>query len=159
VPKDAWNVLGVITKAFFLAPEADRSAPVFVHPDTTAEYGQYLATALANCRSCHTARNMKTGEYTGSFFAGGLEFRNGDHPETLLRSPNLTPDSASGRLAAWTVEEFISRFRAGQLMPWSPMPWGPYRRMADSDLRALYYFLKTLPATCFACRDDQEKSL
>ena len=39
---------------------------------------------------------------------------------------------------------FIARFRAGELIPETIMPWGPYSRMTDLELTAIYKFLQSL---------------
>jgi len=102
--------------------------------------------AVADCASCHTQRNMKTGEYTGPRFGGGMAFRRAGRPEEVAVSPNLTPDPETGVMAHWDMEAFIRRFRAGSSGRWSPMPWGAFSRMTDDDLAAMYlYFSKLEP--------------
>ncbi len=59
--------------------------------------------------------------------------------------PNLTPDSVTGRIATWTEEQVVARFRGGERLPGSPMPWRA-GRMTDDDLRAIYRYLRTVPA-------------
>lgn len=145
VPPSGYNLLGTITKAWFLAPfGSERPAPAGPPQAPTAEWGGYLANSVATCAACHTARNMKTGEYTGPRFAGGLVFRKADDPGQVLVSPNLTPDSLTGILTGWTQAQFKSRFRRGGLRAWSPMPWGPFSRMTDFDLESLYLYLLSL---------------
>jgi mono/diheme cytochrome c family protein len=63
---------------------------------------------------------------------------------------NLTPDVATG-LGSWTEQMFIDALRQGKhqgagrpLLP--PMPWQMYREMTDDDLRAMFAYLRTLPA-------------
>jgi mono/diheme cytochrome c family protein len=171
-PAHEWNVLGIITKAFFLEPHPGSLVPspsqqvrldsLSRSGEVSVERGAYLATAVANCRACHTARNMKTGEYTSAPFAGGLAFTRKAAPvntggsesrDTVLTSPNLTPYPESGRLTGWSEDLFVARFKAGSILPWSPMPWGLYTRMRDSDMRSIYRYLKQLPAICYACPD------
>ena len=48
--------------------------PEKVIKEPSIEYGRYLAYAVANCRGCHTNRDMKTGEYIGQEYAGGFLF-------------------------------------------------------------------------------------
>ena len=43
-------------------------------------------------------------------------------------------------------DAFVARFRAGRVIPHSPMPWHGFQRMSDDDLRAIYRYLKTVPA-------------
>jgi hypothetical protein len=114
-------------------------------PEPSAGYGEYLATSLGGCGACHTARSLKTGAYLSPFFSGGLQFHSRLQPGRMYVSPNLTPDDATGHITRWSEEDFIKRFRAGLVMPDSPMPWGGFSRMTDTDLRALYRFLHSLP--------------
>lgn len=59
-------------------------------------------------------------------------------------TPNLTPDPETGRMALWNEEVFITRFRAGTVIPGTPIPWGPYSRMTDLELKALFKYLHSL---------------
>ena len=118
--------------------------PAHVEPEISAKYGDYVANTLAGCPACHTARNLKTGEYLSPFFSGGLAFRAHQHPGYMYVSPNLTPDPETGRLAGWTEDAFVQRFRAGLLLADSPMPWANLTHMTDTDLRALYRYLRSL---------------
>lgn len=146
VPASSYNPLGVITKAWFLQPFAPPSeAPPEEQPrEPSVAWGAYLANEVATCAACHTARNMKTGEFTGPPFAGGLVLRNAVDANQVTVSPNLTPDSATGIITKWSREVFVARMRAGNLRPWSPMPWGPFGRMSDLDLESLYLYLRSL---------------
>jgi len=40
-----------------------------------------------------------------------------------------------------------SRFHAGRMRAGSPMPWEEFGTMNDRDVRALYQYLQTLPAS------------
>ncbi len=145
-PSAEINFYGKLTLAYFLRPYAP-SGPIVEHvePAASSAYGGYIANTLAGCRTCHTARNLKTGAYLGPFFAGGLPFRSRLHPGQVYVSPNLTPDAATGRIAAWTEEDFVRRFQLGLVIPDSPMPWGSFKRMSGTDLRALYRHFASLP--------------
>lgn len=145
VPQSRYNPLGWITLAWFLEPfPPGEPGPEGPPPEPTAAWGGYLAKSVATCAACHTARNMKTGDFTGPPFAGGLVFSKAGDPGQVLVSPNLTPDPRTGIMAGWTREQFIARFRAGPLRPWSPMPWAPFSRMTDLDLESLYLYLRGL---------------
>lgn len=136
VPKNRLNLLGNIVKAFLVKPAGpDGEVPTSVVRDTTSAYGKYLAISVAECNGCHTARNI-AGEYTGEPFAGG------GNVEGFV-TPNLTPDP-SGRIFNWSQQNFIDRFRAGRLVPKSPMPWNSFQRMTDDELKAIYQFLRTV---------------
>ncbi len=64
---------------------------------------------------------------------------------------NLTPDSATG-IAEWTEAAFIQTLRTGKhqgqpngrdVLP--PMPWQNLQLAPESDLKALWAYLRTLP--------------
>jgi mono/diheme cytochrome c family protein len=116
-----------------------------IEKGVTIEYGKYLAYAVANCRGCHTERNMETGEYIGEEYAGGLQFGpdNLTAGETYV-TPNLTSDTETGLIANWTEEEFVTRMKGGRIYETSPMPWGAFAQMEDDDLKAIYMYLKSI---------------
>ena len=145
VPKHDFNLLGQIVKAFLLKPAGPQGeVPTAVKRDTSAAYGKYLANSVANCRGCHTNRDLMTGAFIGEDYAGGLKFDlQTDSGVYSLTTPNLTPDP-TGRIKGWTKEQFIARFRMGTRIPQSHMPWGPFSRMSDDELSAIYNFLQTV---------------
>jgi mono/diheme cytochrome c family protein len=147
VPRHEWNVLGRVMRAFVGAPQGP-SQPVreSVPAIVTAPYGEYLTHSVANCFGCHTQRNLRTGEWTGRPFAGGMPFESDRNPGHTFVSANLTPDPATGRITAWSEDAFVARFRAGAQYADSPMPWTAFGRMTDDDLRAIYRYLRSVPA-------------
>lgn len=67
-------------------------------------------------------------------------------------SANLTPDKATG-IGNWTEEQFFMAIREGKyhglkegrtLLP--PMPWPNFAKFTDDELRAIFTYLKTIPA-------------
>ena len=61
---------------------------------------------------------------------------------------NLTPDNDTG-IGKWTADQFIKTIRTGKhlgvgrpILP--PMPWPSYAMLNDTDLRALFAYLKSL---------------
>jgi len=145
VPDHSYNLLGKVIKAFMIKPVGpDGEVQKTVMPDSTAAYGKYLAMYVANCRGCHTDRDLKTGKFVGPFFAGGFEMESPVDKNYVFHTPNLTPDKKTGHIQSWTEAMFLERFRKGKVYPQSPMPWGPFGRMSDMEIKALYRFLQTV---------------
>lgn len=123
--------------------EPDRADPV--------AYGGYLA-AIGGCIECHTPW-IQGRRHEDELMAGGNRFRT--HGWTV-RAPNLTPDPATG--LGGDVEQFVARFRAyrdladGRVPPIparranTVMPWLAFSRLEDADLRAIWAWLRSLPA-------------
>ena len=70
-------------------------------------------------------------------------------PAGTVFTKNLTPDKETG-LGDWTVEEFIATMKTGRergkgrpVMP--PMPVQNLKALSDSDIRALFAYLQSLP--------------
>lgn len=132
-----------------LKPEGPKSTPpVSVSQDSTAEYGAYIANSVANCVGCHTNRDLKTGEFIGEPFAGGFEMEAESFAVTQkgfkFVTPNLTPERMTGIMSEWEEKDFIDRFRVGRVNDGSPMPWEAFSRIDDSELKAIYRYLKSL---------------
>lgn len=93
-----------------------------------------------------------TYEAIGPEYAGGMEFEPipefhlavGEDPELWMRTPNITPHPTSAFSKFKTLEEWMARFRKGRQIKISPMHWGPFSRMSDEDLEALYLYLNSL---------------
>lgn len=121
-------------------------------PDTTdlVAYGRYL-TNVAACTDCHTKQEQGK-PVAGMDFAGGFNFPlpNGDQ----CVSANITPDVETG-IGGWSEQAFIRRFKMYAAPDFKPhatpkgnynsvMPWTMYAGMTETDLRAIYHYLKTL---------------
>jgi mono/diheme cytochrome c family protein len=146
VPKKDLNFLGKGVSAFLIKPVGPGGEPVkSIKPDTTIEYGKYLANNVANCRGCHTNRDLMTGDFIGPDYAGGMHFTDDPGLKGEYWTPNLTFDKSTGIIADWTEQTFIERFKKGRVYPTSPMPWGPFKNFSETDLKALYRYLKSVP--------------
>jgi len=119
-------------------------------PSDQLAYGKYLVTA-ASCGECHTP--VDKGQVIPEFaFSGGREFK---LPSGTLTSANLTPDMETG-LGKWSQEQFIARFamfrdsanmhkKVDFMKEFNTiMPWTMYAGMTDSDLAAIYQYLRTV---------------
>ena len=140
---------------------------------SAVERGTYLVT-VAGCHDCHTPLKMGAngpepdmalqlsghpaalkaaeapplpqpwvwaGTGTNTAFAG---------PWGISYAINLTPDEETG-IGLWSEQVFVNALKTGrhmgvgrQVMP--PMPWPWYAKMTDEDLKAIYAYLRTVPA-------------
>lgn len=118
-------------------------------PSDTVAYGAYLVNA-SGCVDCHSKTDQGK-VIPGSEFGGGMEFR---QPGGILHSPNITFDRATG-IGSWSKKYFIQRFRQyadSNYRPIpinpqdinTPMPWTMYAGMNETDLGAIYEYLKTI---------------
>ncbi|MFD0792236.1 c-type cytochrome [Mucilaginibacter litoreus] len=115
----------------------------------TLKYGAYLVQTAA-CRDCHTKAD-KGKPIPGMELAGGNEYNLGEMG--VLQSANITPDITG--IKSWSKEQFIARFKqfdssrakatpvkTGEFQ--TIMPWWRYSGMSESDLSAIYTYLRTV---------------
>jgi mono/diheme cytochrome c family protein len=142
VPSHDFTMIGKLLMRFKIKPIITNEYKQYLaaKPDTTAEYGKYLAYSVTNCNGCHTQRGP-TGDFVDAPFAGGQKK---ELETATFVVPNLTPDAQTGRIYHWSQQTFINRFRAGKVYKEEFMPWDAYRHMSDTDLKAIYNFLQTL---------------
>jgi mono/diheme cytochrome c family protein len=148
VPPHHFTLLGKVVKATMLSkPVGPAVTPLAQAPHgVSVETGHYLVESVALCWSCHTERSMVTGKFVGPRFAGGKGIKESDDPTRAWSPPNITSDPETGRLGKMSEDQFVARFRQGRVVPGSPMPWQAFARMNEEDLRAIYRYLKTVPA-------------
>lgn len=155
VPTNNWTFMGKAVRMIassFQPIENPKPYPKAPPMEATIERGEYLSRYVANCVGCHTNRDPMTFEAIGPEYGGGMEFEPypelhlmlGEDPELWLRTPNITPSPNSALSKFKNVEEWKERFRKGRQIKISPMHWGPFSRMSDEDLEALYLYLTSL---------------
>src|SRR5574341_247760 len=112
-----------------------------------AKRGQYLAKA-GGCIACHTEARKDAAPY-----AGGRALKT---PFGTFFGPNITPHPQAG-IGRWTEADFIRAMRHGRrpdganYLPAFPYP--SFTKIADSDLRDLWAYLRTLPPSSRASRE------
>lgn len=146
IPPHEFNVVGKMILAYVLKPVGPKTEPPKVSParEATVERGAYLANNVASCAGCHTKRNPLDGSFVAAKFSGGMAMGVDGKPDMMLVTPNLTPDPKTGRIAAWTEEQFVGRFGVGMGVQGTHMPWRQFQSMAPEDVRAIYRYLRTL---------------
>ncbi|RYY81749.1 MAG: c-type cytochrome, partial [Chitinophagaceae bacterium] len=120
-------------------------------PDSTnaVAWGRYIAVAQLECFSCHSrdfARNdYFNPEKSPGFFGGGNEMYTPDGKKIVSR--NITMDLETG-IGKWSEEDFIQAVKYGKLPHGQDAlrePMQPYSQLTDSELRAIWAYLKTVP--------------
>lgn len=72
-------------------------------------------------------------------------------PFGIVYTANLTPDKDTG-LGAWTEDMFLRAVRTGRHMGGNgrpilpPMPWPNLAQQSDADLKAIFAYLRSIPA-------------
>jgi mono/diheme cytochrome c family protein len=135
------RVLFVAGQINGLAAESiDHNAPVMPAPPAgaTKEYGHYLAR-IGGCADCH-GPNLSGGPIPGA------------PPDAPLAS-NITP---GGEISAWSEVDFFKTMRtginpAGKHLD-SFMPYKYIGKLSDDELKAIYVYLKSVPAAAMGAR-------
>jgi hypothetical protein len=167
----SWTVASVVIGLALLA-SLGQAAPRASEPNAAAKRGQYLVSMIG-CNDCHTPWKMgpkgpepdmtkmlsghpeglkmppppkPVGPWTASIAAPFTAFAG---PWGISYCPNLTPDQNTG-IGIWTEDLFVKAIKTGkhfgtsrEILP--PMPWPSYRNMPDSDLKAIFAYLRTIP--------------
>ncbi|TLV02400.1 c-type cytochrome [Dyadobacter luticola] len=116
----------------------------------TVAYGGYM-TLAAGCVECHSKFD-KGARVPGTEFGGGMEFK---LPTGTARSANITADNKTG-IGLWSRDQFVRRFKQYKDSTYvphkveanganTPMPWMMYAGMKETDLQAIYAYLRTVP--------------
>ena len=148
IPAREFSPVGKTVMSFVIKPTGPTGTPAAKSPAEapTVERGAYIVNSVGNCAGCHTKRSQTDGSYLAPRLSGGTAMKGEDGK--LYTPPNLTPAAQTGHLNKWSEDQFVQRFRAGPLNgPGSHMPWKAFARMSDDDLRAIFRYLRTVPAT------------
>ena len=86
----------------------------------------------------------------GPWFAATAGMTAWTGPWGISYAANLTPDSNTG-MGIWTEDMFLKAMRTGkhmgagrEILP--PMPWQSLGSLTDDDLKAVFAYLKSIPA-------------
>jgi len=162
----------VLSTATLRAAGTGGAAPTVAANSQQIARGKYLVDIMG-CHDCHTP--MKLGPNgpvwdmtralsghpqdapklppanlpAGYLAAIGGTFTSFSGPWGTSFTRNLTPDKETG-LGDWTVEEFIATMKTGRergkgrpVLP--PMPVQNLAALSDTDIRALFAYLQSLP--------------
>jgi mono/diheme cytochrome c family protein len=138
------NVLARVAFKPFPYPTAPITAP---DPGDKVAFGRYLVQGRLACYPCHSADFKTVDEYTpeksGGYLGGGNTLYAATGP---LRSPNITPDPATG-IGKWSEEEFRRALKTGIRPDNTALrnPMLPYPELSDDEVAAIYAYLRTVP--------------
>jgi mono/diheme cytochrome c family protein len=128
-------VAGQVNLASAADVDHTRPHPASVVAEPTPAFGKYLAQG---CTGCH-----------GPGFAGG---KVPGTPPDWKPAANITPEG----IGHYTEEDFVRVLREGKRPDGTPvdtlMPYRLTRHMTDVELRALYSYLRTVPAKPYGTR-------
>jgi mono/diheme cytochrome c family protein len=115
------------------------AAPATTSPAESAEYGKLLAVS---CRGCHGEDHMSGGRIPGT-------------PPDMPAPRNLTPHETG--LKDWTYDDFVATVRTGKEKGAGPalnafMPIAALQKYDETELKALWAYLRTLPPVEFGKR-------
>ena len=114
-----------------------------IPPDPSSPKYQAHMAKIAGCADCHTPM-VQGDEVKGMGLAGGQLFRG---PWGRVASANITPDETG--VKNYTEDFFLQMLRTGVVngQPLSPvMPVMAYKTLNDTDLKAIYNYLRSVPA-------------
>jgi mono/diheme cytochrome c family protein len=135
-----------ILSALILAALIARAQGLDDDPTLVAR-GEYLARA-ADCMPCHTGDKTKP-------YAGGLALNT---PFGALYSVNITSDPTTG-IGKWTYTQFKNAvhngIRADGALLYPAMPFDSYTGIAEDDLKALWAYVRRIPAVNATNPDNQ----
>ncbi|MGC3957356.1 MAG: diheme cytochrome c-553 [Verrucomicrobiota bacterium] len=154
------------------APKAKAKSESAAVSQTLVQRGEYLVR-FGDCGTCHTplkfgpngpepdATRFLSGhpENTklpppdlkpGPWFAATAGMTAWAGPWGISYAANITPDTNTG-IGIWTEEMFLKAMRTGKhmgdgrpILP--PMPWQSIGTLSDEDLKAVFAYLRTVPA-------------
>jgi mono/diheme cytochrome c family protein len=127
------------------AAAATAAAPIRDSADPLG-HGRYLVETVAGCGNCHTPRLPDGTPDATKNLAGAFVI---EEPVFKAYAQNITPDMETG-IGSWTEEQIVDAVRNahrpdGTFMG-PPMSFGWYKRMSDTDVRAIAKYVKSVPA-------------
>lgn len=108
--------------------------------------GAYLVQGVGHCSACHTSRNSVGATDTSAELAGGLI------PMLNWYAPSLTSDVEAG-LGNWDEQHIVDLLKTGVSArgavfgPMAEVVGKSMQYLADSDIKAMAIYLKSLPQT------------
>lgn len=144
----AWFGRFLMLVAFKPLPEPTKEIPLPTKA-VSVEWGQYMADNLIGCFGCHSADFSTMNELdppkSAGYYGGGNKLKNMELKN--ICSANISPDKETG-IGNWTEDQFISALKYGSKPDGSQLryPMVPHAVLDSVDCKAIFAFLKTVPA-------------
>lgn len=168
----ALPLAGLMLAAAVLPHATSKNTPIDAKPDLVAR-GEYLVS-YGDCNACHTPLKMGPKGPEPDFsrrLSGHPQDAKLPPPPKLEDSPwfaatagmtawagpwgvsyaaNITPDKNTG-IGIWSEDMFVKAMRTGKHMGHGrdilpPMPWQASSNLTDDDLKAIFAYLRSVPA-------------
>lgn len=163
---------GLVAVSSLLLIGASQTQPSAAVTEARVARGKYLVQ-YGGCNDCHTPlkltdqgpvpdfSRMLSGHPEGTklpppelkqgpWFAATAGMTAWAGPWGISYAANLTPDKNTG-LGIWTEDMFVKAMRTGkhmgdgrEILP--PMPWRAVAGLSDDDIKAVFAYLRTVPA-------------
>lgn len=130
-----------VWRALYFTPGPSTQSPT--PPRDEIERGRQLVDGLAHCSACHTPRDRLGGLITAKALSGA-NLPNGWYAPSLL-------DPKEAGVQGWALDDVVRLLRDGQsghhaaIGPMAEVVAQSLRHWNDADLRAVAYYLVTLP--------------
>jgi mono/diheme cytochrome c family protein len=148
-PPNEFNLLVKFLGNVAFAPPPLPEKPVMI-PDSTdmVALGRYVANGIADCYSCHS-KDFKTNdivnpEKSPGFYGGGNPMLTQEGE--VIHTANITMDMETG-IGSWTEQEFLEAVKYGKNPRGGTLhyPMTPRTVLTDTEVRAIFAYLKTVP--------------
>jgi hypothetical protein len=152
--------------------DATKEENVVISQDSLVKRGSYLVNAIG-CDDCHTPKKMlaqgfeldmehrfgghlatvpigkpDVSVFKNGWMLFGMDLTAGVGPWGISYAANISSDATG--IGSWTEAQFMKALREGKskglddgrpLLP--PMPWRSFAQLSDTDIKAIYAFLKS----------------
>lgn len=136
------SACGLTTAALLSACQPNKAASPTEAPHVVAasdiEAGRYIVMT-SGCNDCHTPMYARTGGAQppeAEWLKGSAEPHAGPWGTSYGKNLRLT-------VAGLSEDSWVELLNTGKSLP--PMPWPSVRSMSESDKRAIYRYIKSLP--------------
>ncbi|GDX82776.1 hypothetical protein LBMAG42_45870 [Deltaproteobacteria bacterium] len=149
IPAPDDGMLSLLLLLLPLGPDLT-PAPTYVPAgaEPSVARGEYLAEHVMLCAGCHSDIDLSTFKPTGPPFVGGMSDPSPEPgSDMVFTPPNLTSDPEFGVTGRLDEDAFVARIKHGRVYAFSKMPWENFQSASEGDLRSVYRYIRSKPAS------------